>query len=405
MGLIDNERLTRRLNSLEAEDAYQVDEVLKESPYETTQLVSLIGADGIARGPFVRKIIKRASELGFAYGRIFAAQQDGRRFMHIPIIREYGESGDNLVVVMDFVAGETLQDLVRRTGPSAQLAREVFPSLCDAASELHESFDPPIIHRDLTPSNIIISKGGLTVIDFGIAREFRDGARTDTVRFGTRSFAPPEQFGFGQTTVRSDIFALGAVLCFCLTGAVPDTFVADRDLESSAVPVRLREVILRATAIDPANRYDSARVLKAAFLQAVGEDTALAKAQPAVPSSKHDNATDDGRFALAGRAWNIVLAVVLAALLFACVGAFSNPQGSAATYPTWMNALDFLVLMPLFFLSGAWMLVDKRRIKKRFPKLERYTFRHWLFAFAMTSLALFVIVGVCSSFATAGFGS
>lgn len=87
----------------------------------------------------------------------------------------------------------------------------------------------PVIHRDLKPSNIIVSGvryaadagmtfSSLVIIDLGIARVWRDGADADTVKFGTRSYAPPEQFGFGQTSVRSDIYALGALLFFCLTG-------------------------------------------------------------------------------------------------------------------------------------------------------------------------------------------
>lgn len=86
-----------------------------------------------------------------------------------------------------------------------------------------------MIHRDLKPSNIIVTGAnytpddGLTfsslvIIDLGIARVWRDGADADTVKFGTRPYAPPEQYGFGQTSVRSDVYALGALLFFCLTG-------------------------------------------------------------------------------------------------------------------------------------------------------------------------------------------
>ena len=85
----------------------------------------------------------------------------------------------------------------------------------------------PVIHRDLKPSNVMVvgGKNGLprsfVLIDLGIARTWREGAEADTTRLGTRSYAPPEQFGFGQTSVRSDVYALGAVLWFCLTGEDP----------------------------------------------------------------------------------------------------------------------------------------------------------------------------------------
>ncbi len=85
----------------------------------------------------------------------------------------------------------------------------------------------PVIHRDLKPSNIIVSGANYTpdtgmtfsslvIIDLGIARVWREGADADTVKFGTRPYAPPEQYGFGQTSVRSDVYALGALLFFCL---------------------------------------------------------------------------------------------------------------------------------------------------------------------------------------------
>ena len=83
----------------------------------------------------------------------------------------------------------------------------------------------PVIHRDLKPSNIIVSGANYTpdtgmtfsslvIIDLGIARVWREGADADTVKFGTRPYAPPEQYGFGQTSVRSDVYALGACCSF-----------------------------------------------------------------------------------------------------------------------------------------------------------------------------------------------
>lgn len=89
-----------------------------------------------------------------------------------------------------------------------------------------------MIHRDLKPSNIIVTGAnytpddGLTfsslvIIDLGIARVWRDGADADTVKFGTRPYAPPEQYGFGQTSVRSDVYALGRPVVLLLDGSRP----------------------------------------------------------------------------------------------------------------------------------------------------------------------------------------
>ena len=207
--------------------AYRVDEVLKRSGTEVTEVVYYLGRDGGELGPFVRKRILAVSGAGSAYDAIFQAERAGERFLFLPRVMDVRRVGDEVHVIMEFVPGETLDTLVDRVGASPELACRLMPVVCEAASELHERFQPPIIHRDLTPSNIMVldsdgaSKPVVTLIDFGISRRWQEGADTDTTHFGTRSYAPPEQFGFGQTDVRSDIFALGGVLFFCCVGEQP----------------------------------------------------------------------------------------------------------------------------------------------------------------------------------------
>ncbi|MCI8305537.1 MAG: DUF5067 domain-containing protein [Enterorhabdus sp.] len=136
-------------------------------------------------------------------------------------------------------------------------------------------FAPPLIHRDLKPSNIVVSDGGLTIIDFGIARAFREGAGADTTHFGTRSYAPPEQFGYGQTDVRSGVYALGMLLYYLVTERDPDARVATGGFAEPDVPPMLRPVLQRACAFDPAARFSSVRALKAAFLAAMASALGL----------------------------------------------------------------------------------------------------------------------------------
>lgn len=272
------------MESLARDDCYRVDALMSESAHDQTQRVYFLGANGAEVGPYVRKLIRRESGLGNAYRRIYDAQRSGRRFKHIPHVLECHEAGEDLVAVMELVRGESLAALIERMGPSADLACAVFPPLCDAVAELHGEFDPPIIHRDLKPSNVIVSwpsaagEGGgggsrcdVTLIDFDISRVKRDGPGADTVRFGTPAFAPPEQFGFAQTTERSDVHALGALLFFCLTGEAPDQEVRQRNWVDSRVPEPMRCVIARAAAFDPDDRYASAAELKQAFHAAEGQ--------------------------------------------------------------------------------------------------------------------------------------
>ena len=406
MGTMDNDELGAFLNALQREDSYRVDEVLKESPFEVTQRVSFVGANGAEQGPFIRKFIAREAGLGSVYERLFAAQREGRRFKYLPDVLECYTRDDELVVVMEYAPGETLQDLVYRVDPSAALARNVFPMLCDAVSELHEDFEPPIIHRDLKPSNVIMSQGGCTIIDFGIAREFKDGAQADTVHFGTRAFAPPEQFGFGQTTVRSDVYALGMLLYFCLTETIPDTGNRASWYEDQRVPVSLRGVIAKATAFDPQQRYSNVRELKAAFLAAgcegasegeaadlshahaaqgpavvndvaspdVQQEPHVSPASPLQPSDSIDDASADSDQVKAphvlGHIWNVFVLVAFAGLCaylayMLATGGFAA-SGHAGDIPWHITAV---VIDVVLFASLAFACLDKRRLRKRFPAL------------------------------------
>ncbi|WP_019238795.1 MULTISPECIES: serine/threonine protein kinase, partial [Enorma] len=277
----EQDELARYLAALERDACYRVVRPLSpegEAPSgpnaqpAATELVMFEGANGGELGPFVRKRLARAEGVGAAYETLFELQRAGMRFVHLPRIIDCYKTEDALVVVSEYVEGATLAALVSADGGGTAFARALFPEVCDAVSELHGLIDPPLIHRDVKPANIIISNRSdgvsATLIDFGIARRYRAGEGADTVRFGTRAYAPPEQFGFGQTSVRSDVYALGMVLLFCLTGTEPEGLPAADALTARGIEPALAEVVLKAAAFDPAARYASADALKQAFLAA-----------------------------------------------------------------------------------------------------------------------------------------
>lgn len=234
-----------------------------------TELVQFEGANGATLGPFVRKRIDLALGVGTAYQELYEAQCSGVRFAHMPRIVECYITGRELVVVSEFIPGKTLDAFVNEVGPSLELSLSVVPAVCAAVAELHKAFDPPVVHRDLKPANIIVSEGpsGLsaTLIDFGIARRYREGAAADTVRFGTRSYAPPEQYGFGQTSVRSDIYALGMIALFCITGEEAHGQPSAESLAHAGVTGPYADAILQATSFDPGRRFASVEAFCTAF--------------------------------------------------------------------------------------------------------------------------------------------
>lgn len=243
-------------------DSWRVERTLKSSPFETTELVRFRGVSGGELGPFIRKRIDCSAGVGRAYERLWDAQRSGVILHGVPRLVECLRSGDELSVVTEFIEGRTLGELVRDEGASERLATGIMPALCDAVFELHTLLDPPLIHRDLKPSNVIVrSDGRPFVIDFGIARAWDGKADADTVRFGTRAYAPPEQFGFGQTDARSDVYALGKLVLFCATGGEGTGPADEADLRRRGLSAPLSEVIARATAFDPARRFSGARAL------------------------------------------------------------------------------------------------------------------------------------------------
>lgn len=132
--------LAGHLASLERDDSYRVDRVLKHSDVETTELVYFEGSGGGSLGPFVRKRIDASAQIGGAYERLFAAQHAGRRYEHLPRIVDCRRVGDELCVVMEYIEGETLGALVGRLGAMPDYACELFGALCDAVAELHAGF-------------------------------------------------------------------------------------------------------------------------------------------------------------------------------------------------------------------------------------------------------------------------
>lgn len=193
---------------------------------------------------------------------------------NLPRVFEYFEEGGRHYLVMDYVDGETLQKLLDRTTGFLAERRVIGwgSQICDVLAYLHQQ-NPPIIFRDLKPSNIMVDQTGtIKLIDFGIARFFNLAKNTDTLKMGTIGYAPPEQYGGkGQTTPRSDIYALGATLHHLLTGREPSdqpfTFPPARSL-NPLITANTEATLAKAVEYDPAKRYQTAMEMKTALLGA-----------------------------------------------------------------------------------------------------------------------------------------
>ncbi|OQY20048.1 MAG: hypothetical protein B6I34_08940 [Anaerolineaceae bacterium 4572_32.1] len=179
-------------------------------------------------------------------------------------VTDFFPQDGNLYLVMDYVRGQTLEDILRDT-PNERLPQgqvlNVVRQLCAVLQYLHGQ-NPPVIFRDLKPSNVMLTpEGQVKLIDFGIARLFKPAKSQDTVTLGTPGYAAPEQWGTaGQSDVRSDVYGLGVLLLRLTTGydPTPNPFPLPqpRALMPEISP-KIEYLILRATPTEPGARYQS----------------------------------------------------------------------------------------------------------------------------------------------------
>lgn len=183
---------------------------------------------------------------------------------HLPEIYSVYEENDAVVVIEQYIEGISLTDYFNEHPVTQAQLIEFEMQLCEAVKLLHDC-NPAIIHRDIKPKNLIVNAENILVlIDFDASREFREDRNEDTRRLGTVEYAPPEQFGYSQTDVRSDIYAMGVVFYELVYGK---RFVKDETTQKTnespvismhpGVEKRMIEMINKCTMFDPKNRFNS----------------------------------------------------------------------------------------------------------------------------------------------------
>jgi serine/threonine protein kinase len=203
---------------------------------------------------------------------------------HIPRVFDRFSEGNHHFLVMEYIDGVTLEDRIKHNGgklPSDQVV-DIALQVLDTLDYLHH-LEPPVIYRDLKPSNIMITADGQAkLIDFGIARHFRP--LSNATMIGTQGYAPPEQYR-GKAETRSDIYALGATMHHAISGrdpaaeppfSFPPLLKICPDLEP-----RLAALIDRALAYDVARRLPSAAEFKRNLLAIKNESPHLGAGVPA----------------------------------------------------------------------------------------------------------------------------
>ncbi|QBD81811.1 serine/threonine protein kinase [Ktedonosporobacter rubrisoli] len=173
----------------------------------------------------------------------------------LPHIYETFSDATHWYVVQDYIGGKTLEALLKKRGRlSLEQTLDIGLKLCEILDYLHQQ-KPPIIYRDLKPSNIIMKgKDELYLVDFGIARHYRKYQRKDTEPLGSPGYAAPEQYGKAQSTPRTDVYGLGATLQELFTGREPLEIKMHGLPAGYEIPVAFKTLLEQMLQSDPAQR-------------------------------------------------------------------------------------------------------------------------------------------------------
>ena len=344
----------------------------------------------------IQKRIKTVYDLGTAYEYVYALQQSGNKCDgFFPRIFVCSRHDDILEVIQEYAEGQTLMELLARGALSDDAINNIFMSLCSAVCSMSNLTQEHFVHRDIKPSNICVmgnpdSEENLSVmlIDLSLARIYDESLDYDVRCFGTRSYAPPEQFGYRQTDTRADVYALGRVLYALWVGENPVGELTAYDCEGCGIPPEIAVIIENATKFDPDQRYQSVEALRDAYCQAFSHTSY------AVLSDHRNAGTNRGPVSLVasflceriplsdsakkylswiGYGWNVALIFMAFYLIVVSMDAMVDVLflGSFANHVTELGlsfVSIYLVYLPLlYFVSYKEPLYRLARVKRAWP--------------------------------------
>lgn len=173
---------------------------------------------------------------------------------HTPRIRELVEDGNLLILIEEYIPGNTLQEILDQQGTLAEdTVIDITIQLCRILESFHRC-QPPIVNRDIKPSNLMLTGDGIVkLLDMNAAKRCSEGQEKDTVLIGTQGYAAPEQYGFGASSVLTDVYSAGVLMNVLLTGNLTGGQIANS---------HLLHIISKCTELSPKNRYQSITALR-----------------------------------------------------------------------------------------------------------------------------------------------
>ena len=324
-------------------------------------IIRLLGKGGMGNAyladtlcqPYMRIVIKELnpSLAGFddieQAGEMFKKEADFmKRFSHdgIPKIFDFFNENHRDYLAIEYIDGQTLEEILKSAPEMVTIEKSISWTIeiADIMDYLHNSFEFPIVYRDIKPANIVITQmGKVKLIDFGIARYYNPDKSIDTFRLGSPGYAPPELYkGHVQSSPQSDIYSLGVLLFQMLTKYDPSerpfNFPPMKSL-CPEIPEKLEKVILKSIEIQPLNRYLSMKDFKEALMDYRG-----IKEQFSVKPPNRYLLKSPGTFGELFEDWASVIVTITVTYPF-IPGSIINPGG----FFLWFLLILFSIPMPV----------------------------------------------------------
>lgn len=264
---------------------------------------------------------------------------------NIPKIEFVLEENKELILIEEYINNPNLEVVLeKKCFFDKKEAIYIVNGICNALEMLH-SVNPPIIHRDIKLSNIIVTDDGVVkLIDYNASRFYKPYLDKDTVHLGTLGYASPEHFGFTQTDSRSDIYSLGILLNILLTGTYP---------KEKLPPEGLGKVVKKATEMDPEKRYETIEKFRK-------EINAL--------NDRDQNPGSKKKFHLpipgfrSGKLWKMMIAIIMYVIVFRV-----SYVSFGDIYETlWRNSLSRLAALTMFLTLIAFY-TNYFNLRERLP--------------------------------------
>ena len=284
---------------------------------------------------------------------------------YFPQVFDVIESEDQYIIIEEYIEGMNLENYMMGESLPENIAVQFIRHICRALLCLH-SAEPMIIYRDLKPENIMITpQGHVKLIDFNISRRFQEGKNRDTRLLGTAEYAAPEQFGYFQTDHRTDIYALGVLFNYMLTGKFPVEYVTEG---------KYAGMIRKCIELEPEKRYQSV----VEILMILGSEDSDIKS-PGMKLKAQDNEKEVSWKPpgfRSGKVWKMIIAVLGYAMILYMGLTIEFTDGNGIILPLtelWVNRILFTLsqIVTVLFNCNYGGVLNKIPFLRKSPLIIR----------------------------------